>query len=245
MPIHDWSSVNACYFHSFSLSWITAISSSLKKGVLPSSHYSLIENHRDGRIRHFVELPETESARKEPIDQRGCCFLDEKPPLTSYHDVSSHPEYAEKVITIRQCQFHNVVSAIRFVTPQTKRSRYRINQFVAWAVEVIRDGVSLMVIDLFRSGSHDPNGIHKAIWDEFVDNGFVLPTSSSLTFASYLAEPMPEAFVEISSFGSPLPAMPLFLNSGSYVMVPLAGTYERTFENEPEQIRLQFTETGN
>jgi len=34
---------------------------------------------------------------------------------------------------------------------------------------LIRQGIHLLVIDLFPPGQRDPQGLHKAIWDEFLE----------------------------------------------------------------------------
>ena len=44
MAIHDWARADAAFFHSFYLSWVSTIRSALNQGLLPSSHYALIEN---------------------------------------------------------------------------------------------------------------------------------------------------------------------------------------------------------
>lgn len=237
MPIHDWTRVDAAYFHSFYLTWSSAISGALNNGTLPSSHYALCENHRDGRPPAFIELPESSSPYIDPGDRGQLLFANDSRPRPSYHDACTHPEYAEKVITIRRSEYHQVVAAIRIVAPQTKRSRYRLDQFVGWVVETLRSEVSVLIVDLFGPGANDPQGIHKTIWDEFVDNGFVLPRETPLTLASYVAKPWPEAFVEPTSVGRQLMDMPLFLDAGSFVEVPLNASYQKAFDGEPKHVR--------
>ncbi len=237
MAIHDWTRVDAAYFHSFNLTWPSVISGALNNGVLPSSHFAICENQRDGRVPRFVDLGEPKSPWTDPGDQGELRFVEDFPPGTSYHDACFHPEYAEKFLTIRRSEFNDVTAVIRIVTPQTKRSRYRLDQLVAWVVEVLRDGISVLLVDLFRPGLHDPQGIHKLIWDEFIDNGFVLPRELPLSIASYRAKPCPEAFVEPTAVGRDLISMPLFLDSGNYIEVPLEATYLKAFEGEPRHLR--------
>jgi hypothetical protein len=241
MPIHDWTRVDAAYFHSFYLSWVSALSGGLNKGILPSSHYALTENQRDGRVPTFVELAEPSTPWTDPGDAGGTRYADDAPPRTLFHELCTHPEYAEKVITVRRSDFHQVVAAIRIVAPDAKRSRYRLDQLVAWVVEVLRQGASVLIVDLFRPGPHDSQGIHKAIWDEFIDNDFLLPSNMPLTLASYVAKPFPEAYVEPTAVGRDLSDMPLFLEPGVYVEVPLAITYGRTFDAEPKHLRELLT----
>lgn len=211
----------------------------MNKGVLPSTHYAMTENHHDGRASAFVEFPEL-NAWNDPGEPGSLRYLDDAPPQVWHRDVCTHPEYAEKEITIRDSQVHNVVAALRIVASETKRSRYRLNNFVAWVVETLRDGISVVVIDLFPPGPHDPHGIHKAIWDEFIDNDFALSPTKPLTLASYLARPRPEAFVEPTGVRSSLVEMPLFLSSNSYVPVPLEMTYQLSVDSMPAFCRAEL-----
>src|SRR5262245_61846196 len=128
---------------------MAAIRGQLNNGFLPPSNNALTENQRDGRKPGFVDLGEPDTSHESnesPVNMR---LASELPPSTSYHDVSGHPEYADKVITVRTNRFNEVVAAIRIVTPYTKRSSYKLNQFIGWTVEVIRDGISVLIIDLF------------------------------------------------------------------------------------------------
>lgn len=74
-----------------------------------------------------------------------------------------------------------------------------------------------MIVDLFPPGPRDPQGIHKAIWDELIDNDFALPQDKPLTVAAYNANPIPECFVEPIAVGDSLPEMPLFVTSDIYM----------------------------
>ena len=46
-------------------------------------------------------------------------------------------------------------------------------------------GIHLLVIDLFPPSKRDPQGIHKAIWDDLVEEDFQLPADERLTIAAY------------------------------------------------------------
>ncbi len=87
--------------------------------------------------------------------------------------------------------------------------------FVEKTSNLIVQGVHLLVIDLFPPSKRDPQGIHKAIWDEFVEEDFELPADKPLTLASYDAGPPPTAYVEPIAVGDALPDMPLFLKPES------------------------------
>jgi hypothetical protein len=64
-------------------------------------------------------------------------------------------------------------------------------------------------VDLFPPTPRDPQGIHKAIWDELVENDFALPPDRPLTLAAYSCGPCPETFVEPSAVGSLLVPRPI------------------------------------
>jgi hypothetical protein len=98
---------------------------------------------------------------------------------------------------------------------------------------MLRGEVHLLVVDLFPPGPRDPEGLHKAIWDNFLDNEFALPPDKPLTLAAYAAGAYPEAFVEPVAVGGRLPDMPLFLSPEVYVPVPLESTYQSTWETVP------------
>src|SRR5438034_522082 len=89
---------------------------------------------------------------------------------------------------------------------------------------------ALLVIDLFPPSKRDPQGIHKAIWDEFVEEDFALPADKRLTLAAYDAGPPPVAYVEPVAVGDTLPEMPIFLKPGFYVPAPLEATYRITWD---------------
>jgi hypothetical protein len=101
------------------------------------------------------------------------------------------------------------------------------------AVQVLRAGIHLVIVDLFPPGPRDPQGIHKVLWDEFVDNDFALPASKPRTLAAYIGGPIPEAFVEPTAVGDTLAELPLFLTPESYVPLPLEATYRSAWEAVP------------
>ena len=49
--------------------------------------------------------------------------------------------------------------------------------------------IHLLVIDLFPPSKRDPQGIYKAIWDQFVEEDLELPADRRLTLAACDAGP--------------------------------------------------------
>jgi hypothetical protein len=93
-------------------------------------------------------------------------------------------------------------------------------------------GVHLLVVDLHRPGAFDPEGIHGAVWDYLFGTCPPAPEDRSLTAVAYRATPT-TAYVEPLAVGDTLPDMPLFLDSASYVSVPLEETYLQAWAGFP------------
>jgi hypothetical protein len=92
------------------------------------------------------------------------------------------------------------------------------------------------VVDLFPPSPRDPQGIHKAIWDEICEESFELPADKPLTVAAYLADEPKMAYVEPVAVGDVLPGLPIFLDPDTYVPAPLETTYEATWAKCPEPV---------
>ena len=123
-----------------------------------------------------------------------------------------------------------VVAVVEIVSPGNKASRNELRTFVEKTSNLISQGVHLLVVDLFPPSKRDPQGIHKAIWDEFIEEDFELPAGQPLTLAAYDAGPPPMAYVESVAVGEALPEMPIFLKPETYVPAPLEETYRATWD---------------
>lgn len=130
-----------------------------------------------------------------------------------------------------------VVSVIEIVSPGNKSSRRALRAFVEKTVGFLEQGIHVLVVALFPPSVRDPNGIHKAIWDEFQEEPFRLPPETPLTLAAYVATFPKTAYVELLAVGDRLPDMPAYLDEDRYVPVPLGPTYESTWESCPDDMR--------
>jgi hypothetical protein len=110
-------------------------------------------------------------------------------------------------------------------------------RFVEKTLALIHQGVHLLVIDLFPPTKRDPQGIHKAIWDEFEEEDFELPADKPLLLAAYDAGPPRVAYVEPIAVGDVLPDMPLFLKPEFYVPAPLEATHETSWKVFPAVLK--------
>ena len=154
------------------------------------------------------------------------------PPRTRVVRRAEETIYVRKADRIAVRHRHGqVVAVIEIVSPGNKASRNELRTFVEKSSNLIAQGVHLLVIDLFPPSKRDPQGIHKAIWDQFVEEDFELPADQRLTLAAYDAGPPPAAYVEFVAVGEALPDMPIFLKPEFYVPAPLEETYRTTWED--------------
>jgi hypothetical protein len=130
-----------------------------------------------------------------------------------------------------------LVAVIEIVSPGNKAGKAEFHSFVQEAVAFIAHGVHFLVIDLFPPTKRDPQGIHKAIWDEFVDEDFSLPSDTPLIVASYDAGPPRVAYVEPVAVGDVLPEIPLLLKPEFYVPAPLEATYRTSWDLFPAVLK--------
>jgi hypothetical protein len=243
MPVHDWTRVDAGIFHHFHLGWLDDLSRALNRGLLPPDYYALTEQIAGGVSPDVLTLqyPGKGAGRVEEL--AGGIALATAPPIVQFRSRAEPDAYAPKArsVTIRHVSKHKVVSLVEIVSPGNKNSRHGLRAFVEKAGEFLRAGIHLVVLDLFPPGPRDPQGIHKAIWDEIIDNDFTLPPGKNLTLVSYIGGPIPEAFIQPIAVGSVLPEMPLFLTPEVCVPMPLELTYESAWEAVPTYWRDVLT----
>lgn len=235
MPVHDWRLVDAGIFHHLHHSWIEEISRALNRGLLPPEYYALSEQITGGPGPDVLTLqkPGTETVAID--DPHGGLAVAVAPPKVRFRARAEPDLYAAKAkaVVVRHRSNHRIIAMVELVSPGNKNNRHGIRAFVEKAVTALRAGIHLLIVDLFPPGPRDPQGIHKAIWDELIDNDFVLPEDKPLTVAAYSADQFPEAFIEPVAVGDSLPDMPLFLTPDVYVPTPLEATYGSAWEVFP------------
>jgi hypothetical protein len=231
MPIHDWTRVDAGLFHAFHQDWIGVLARALNAGVLPPEYFALREQSTRGPVPDVLTL-ELANARDEPNRSGSELSVAIAPPRTRVVRHAEDTIYLQKADRIAIRHRHGrVVSMIEIVSPGNKASKTELRIFIEKASKLIAQGIHLLVIDLFPPSKRDPQGIHKAIWDEFIEEDFELPPAQPLTLAAYDAGPPPAAYVEFVGVGDALPDMPLFLKPEFYVPAPLDETYRITWDD--------------
>lgn len=233
MPVHDWTRVEAGVFHDFHFGWIAEFRRVLNSGLLPPDYYALAEQIAGGREPDVIRLQRP--SPKVPEEPAGGVAVATRAPQVRYRMRADVDRYAAKAkaIVIRHTSNHRVVAMIEVVSPGNKSSRHALREFVQKAVDMLRAGIHLLIVDLFPPSPRDPQAIHKAVWDEVSDDDFTLPANRRLTLVGYIGGRFPEAFIEPMAVGMSLPEMPLFLTADVYVPVPLETTYHSAWEAVP------------
>jgi hypothetical protein len=234
MPIHDWTRVRANRFHDFHQSWTIAIRNALNAGRLPTGYFAMVEQKTGGPEPDVVTLDLNPVDRPEP----GGLAVSLHPPKARFVVRNEADAYAQKAnrVTIRHPD-GELVAILEIVSPGNKDSRHAIDSFAEKAVEFLRAGIHLLIVDLFPPTPRDPQGIHKAIWDRMHEEPFSLPAGKPLTVAAYAAGDEMVAYVEPVSVGDVLPDMPTFLTADRYVPCPLEATYQTAWEQFPAPLR--------
>jgi Protein of unknown function (DUF4058) len=230
MPIHDWTRVDAGLFHAFHQSWIIVLARALNTGVLPVDYFALPEQSIQGPIPDILTL-NLPSGRGEAVGTDRGLAVASVPPRARLVRRAEDTIYVRKADRIAVRHRHGqVVAVVEIVSPGNKASKNELRTFVEITANLILQGIHLLVIDLFPPSKRDPQGIHKAIWDEFVEEDFALPSDQRLTLAAYDAGPPPVAYVEPIAVGDALLDMPVFLRPDYYVPAPLEESYRTTWD---------------
>jgi hypothetical protein len=237
MPIHDWTRVDAGLFHAFHQRWISALCDALNTGGLPPDYFALPDQNIRGPIPDVLTL-QLSSASAGSSEGTGGLAVATVPPRVRPIRRKEAEIYAGRAnrITVRH-RHGDVVSVIEIVSPGNKSSQAEFDAFVEKSQALVKQGVHLLIIDLFPPGRRDPEGIHVAIWGEYEDEDPKPPADKLLTVASYDAGPDPAAYVYPLGVGDVIPDVPLFLRPEYYVPASLEATYLTTWKLFPAALK--------
>ena len=236
MPIHDWTRVDAGLFHHFHQRWIAALCDAFNAGRLPPGYFALAEQVAGGPIPDVLAL-ERRPPPQRP-DAAGGVAVVTSPPQARFVSRAEADAYARRAnrVAVRHPLGH-VVAVVEIVSPGNKDSRNALRAFVDKVTGLLGQGVHLLIVDLFPPTVRDPQGIHKAVWDEVHEEPFELPPDKPLTLAAYSAGPVKVAYVEPAAVGDALRDMPLFLEPEVHVPAPLEETYQTTWAVCPDALK--------
>ena len=241
MPIHDWTRVNSGTFHNFHQNWTIDIHRALNGGILPPGYFAMTDQRVDGPEPDVIALRSREPSSLDGSSPPGGLAIAEAPPRAALVSRGStdRAAYARKAnrISIRH-PFGNVVAIIEVVSPGNKDSVNAMRSFASEAIDFLRAGIHLVVIDLFPPTARDPDGIHAFLWEEMTGKVPELPPADKpLTIASYESGAEIVAYVNPVAVGEALPDTALFFAPGRYVNIPLEETYASSWGYTPMQIR--------
>ena len=140
-------------------------------------------------------------------------------------------------ITVRHVSGDHIVAVVEILSPGNKASRNSFKALLDKACELIEHKIHLLLIDLFPPTKRDPHGLHAALWEEIADEPFTPPPDKPLTLAAYESALTVKAYIEPVAVGDTLAPMPLFLEPGAHVLVPLEATYAAAFSAVPRRWR--------
>jgi hypothetical protein len=254
MPIHDWTRVDAGIFHHFHQRWIVAITDVLNQRLLPGEYYALAEQQGAGFEPDVLTLKAKESPDPDADDptplvppapghgegngagEGGVLVAPPRVSVTAETDLDFYRR-KQNVVAVRHVSGDHLVAIVEVVSKGSKSGRKAFDDFVRKAAEFLSRQVHLLILDLQPTTSREPRGIHGAIWDEVAGQEYRRPDDKPLTLAAYESGASVRAFVEPIGMGDPLIDMPLFLDPGRYVAVPLEETYRLAFDSVPRRWR--------
>jgi hypothetical protein len=241
MPIHDWTRVEAGDFHHFHQRWVGAIGDALNGGLLPPGYMAMVEQVTGRPIPDVVTL----RTREPEEGSEGGIAVATAPPTARVIARLDSVIYARRAdhVVIRHGR-GKVIAIIEIVSPGNKSSRAALRSFVEKAADILNQGVNLLVVDLFPPTPRDPQGIHKAIWDELGDEPFETLPGKPLIVASYIGGDIPTAYVESVGVGDALPSMPIFLSETRYIPAPLEATYGEAWAVFPTMLKQLIERTA-
>jgi hypothetical protein len=222
--------------------WIPQIASVLNEGLLPKGYYALAEQNTASAWPDVIALeivpPNDGRGEVGPSPRRrepGRVSVAMPAPRTSITTKTTNISYASlrRTVVIRHVGGHEVTALIEVLSSANKASRAELEAFLRKAQTALKQGVHLMVLDLYPPGRLDPQGIHDELWAALGQEPDQLSRGKPLVAASYEAGNEVTAYLEPFGVGDSLPAMPLFVDDGFYVEVPFEATYQRAFERVP------------
>lgn len=236
MPMHDWTRVRSGMYHHFHQDWTIELARQLNRGILPKGYSAMADQRVNGPEPDVVTF---QRSGHSPAG-RGTSVLD-APFRTSLNArlESDSTAYARKSnrLAIRSDK-KRVVAIIEIVSPGNKDSRHAIRSFTDKAVELLQNGIHVLIVDPFPPTRRDPDGIHQVIWDELSNSRFeARPADKPLTAVSFDAAESLTAYVEPFAVGDSIPDMPLFLEPGWYVTAPLEASYRVSWDSLAEDVR--------
>ncbi len=233
MPVHDWTRVPSGLFHHFHQDWSIEIARCLNRGLLPKGMSALVEQ-RAGPREADVLTVESRTTRGAGV---AATLTLERPVTKIVRRTTKEIHFGRANRIVVKHHLGRIIAVIEIMSPRNKDSRAALRDFVDKIVAFLRQGIHVLLVDLFPPTARDPFGMHKVIWDEIHEEDFSFPPGKDRILVSYETGGERAAYVEPIAVGDPLPDMPLFLATGMHIKVPLEATYNAAWDASPEEMR--------
>jgi len=242
MPMHDWTRVDPNDYHDFHLTWIGMLKSALNDGRLPAGYIALAEHTTPPIVPDIITLSMPGRAGDQPPSLDGGLAIATAPPKVRFAattDGRKQTTVGRRRVAIRHARNRHLVAVIEIVSPSNKAKRSELRDLIGKSVQLLRQGVHLVLIDPFPPTDRDPYGLHAVVWKELTGERFTPPVDKPLTVAAYaaLGENKYSSYVEPVAVGDLLPELPLFLTAERYILTPLEETYRAAWAGFPAELR--------
>src|SRR5207244_1456621 len=131
----------------------------------------------------------TSDGETTPDTPAGATAVALAPPKVRFTASAEMDFYTRKqrTLVIRHSSGDRVIALVEIVSPGNKSKRPAIRSFVEKMIAALAQGYQLLIIDLQRPTSRDPQGMHGAIWEAICDESYTAPADKPLTVAAYTA----------------------------------------------------------
>jgi hypothetical protein len=235
VPMHDWTRVDSGIFHAFHTLWIAEMQQALVER-LPGEYYCLPEQRAGSFIPDVLALSQ---GRVDPVAESTGATAVLSPPKTSLFQESGDDPFRtrQRRIVIRHTSGDRVVAVIEIVSPGNKDTTSRTLQFEQQTRDMLARDIHVLLIDPLPCGVTAPEGLHAEIFADSVDEPLRGTVNKPLSLVSYECAERVRAWMERLAVGDSLPDMPIFLEPGMDVPVPLEPTYMDAWLGMPARWR--------
>lgn len=236
MAMHDWMRVEPGIFHAFHLNWIARISETLNS-LLPKSYYALPEQ-RTGPFAADIltlQLNGGHESNEPQESDGGTATLTRPKTRFSGEATLDFFRHRQRTVAIRHVSGDRLVAVIEVVSPGNKSSRAAVEDFVGKVGSYLNHGIHVSFVDSFPPSKLNPGGLHAEVWSEMAGSVEGLPETDPLAVVSYECAESLHYYVDPFKVGDSLPDMPVALQPGRFVSVPLNDCYRAAFAALPNR----------
>lgn len=243
MPIPDWTLVDPPAFHDFHQLWLACLRLRMSSGLLPDGYFVHLERHFGKFESDILTLSSPTPLRNgRPIGSgngTGGVAVAVRPPRAGAR-LSASP-VKQSSLAVRRVGTDRLVALLELASPSNKDRAASVSAYVEKAKAALDAGVHLVHLDMLPPTPHAPANLSAAIWDAV--NGADYPFALAKPFAAdgFMADRVIELYANPLALGDEWPDVPLFLDTETYIDLPLAATYAQAFAGVAPQDRSLLT----